>query len=116
MSSPGFTTKRILVTMSGDEAVAARALDAIRQAFEEAATIIENTEDPQEAFKQADELANGIRKLHDEQAMNLQRHQVERIWNSEEMSLAELARRTSRSTRQRAYQLLQSALERKEQP
>lgn len=101
--------------MTGEQP-AARALDMIRRAIEEAATIIENMPDPQEAFDQADKLADGIRKLHSEQAMKLQRRQVQRIWDSEEMSLTELAKRTNRTSRQRAYQLLQDALERKEQP
>lgn len=99
--------------MTGEEAVA-QALDTIRRAYEEAATIIENIDDPQEAFDRADELADGIRKVYDEQAIALQRQQVERIWVSEEMTLSELAKRTNRSSRQRAYQMLQDALERKE--
>jgi hypothetical protein len=99
--------------MAGEQAVA-QALETIRRALEEAATIIEAIDDPQEAFTRADELANGIRKIHDEQVMDLQRHQVERIWTSEEMTLTELARRTNKASRQRAYQMLQDALERKE--
>lgn len=100
--------------MTGEQAVA-RALDSIRRAYEEAATIIEDITDPQEAFNRADELADGIRKVYDDLATPLQRRQVERIWDSEEMTLGELAKRTNRSSRQRAYQMLQDALERKEQ-
>jgi glutamate-1-semialdehyde aminotransferase len=98
--------------MSGEQAVA-QALDAIRQAYEEAAAIIEQIRDPQEAFTRADELAEGIRKVYDEQAITLQRQQVERIWTSEEMSLTELAKRTNRASKQRAKQLLKSALDRR---
>jgi hypothetical protein len=104
--------------MTGEQAVA-QALDAIRRAYEEAAAIIENISDPQEAFDRADELATGVRKVYDEQASRLRAEQVERIWSSEEMSLTELASRISRSqprSRQRASQLLQAALDaRKEQ-
>lgn len=100
--------------MTGEQP-ADRALETIRRAIEEAATIIEEMSDPQEAFEQADKLADGIRKLHNELAMKAQRRQVKRIWESEEMSLAQLAKRTSRGSRQRAYQLLQAALERKDQ-
>jgi hypothetical protein len=96
------------------EQVVAQALDVIRRAYEEAATIIEDIDDPQEAFDRADQLANGIRKVYDDLATPLQREQVRRIWESEEMTLTELAKRTSRASRQRAYQLLKAA-ERKEQ-
>ncbi len=96
------------------EQVVAQALDTIRRAYEEAATIIEGISDPQEAFNRADELATGIRKVYDEQAMGLQREQVQRIWESEEMTLAELAKRTNRASRQRAFQLLKAATKRKE--
>lgn len=96
------------------EQVVAKALDTIRAAYEEAATIIERIDNPQEAFDRADELANGIRKVYDDLATPLQREQVRRIWESEEMTLTELAKRTSRASRQRAYQLLKAA-ERKEQ-
>lgn len=99
--------------MSGEQAVA-QALDTIRRAYKEAATIIEHISDPQEAFKRADELAEGIRQVYDDLATPAQRRQVERIWASEEMSLAELAKRTNRSSRQRAYQMLQDARERRE--
>lgn len=100
-------------SMNGEQVVA-QALNAIRRAYEEAATIIERIPDPQKAFDQADELANGIRKVYDDLATPLQRRQVERIWESEAMTLAELAKRTNRSSRQRAYQMLQDALDRKE--
>lgn len=100
--------------MSGEQAVI-QALDTIRRAYEEAATIIERIDDPDDAFKRADELADGIRAVYDDQAVPLQRRQVERIWASQEMSLTELARRTNRASRQRAHQLLQDALDRKEQ-
>ena len=105
-------------SMTGEQAVA-QALDAIRRAYEEAAAIIEDITDPQEAFDPADELADGIRKVYDDQATKLRTGQVERIWNSEEMSLSELATRISRSqprSRQRAFQLLKAAAERKETP
>lgn len=101
--------------MTGEQAVA-QALDAIRRAYEEAAAIIENIPDPQEAFDRADELADGIRKVYEEQASRLRGEQVERIWSSEEMSLSELATKISRSqprTKQRAFQLLKAATERK---
>lgn len=100
---------RYPVRMSGEQAVA-QALDAIRRAYEEAATIIEQIPNPQEAFDRADELAAGIRRVYDEQAIPLQRQEYRQLWESEEMSLAELARRTNRSSRQRAYQMLQDAL------
>lgn len=99
--------------MSGEQAVA-HALDAIRRVYEEAAAIIEQIPDPQEAFDRADELADGIRQVYDEQATKLRASQVARIWNSEKMTLGELASRMSRSqprSRQRAHQLLQAALD-----
>lgn len=96
------------------EQVVAEALATIRRAYEEAATIIESIDDPQEAFDRADQFATGIRKVYDDLATPLQREQVRRIWESEEMTLTELAKRTSRASRQRAYQLLKAA-ERKEQ-
>jgi hypothetical protein len=103
--------------MTADQAVA-QALDTIRRAYEEAAAIIDNISDPQEAFDRADELADGIRTIYDEQATKLRAQQVGRIWEAEEMSLTELANRISRSqprSRQRASQLLQAALGGKEQ-
>lgn len=101
--------------MTGEQAVA-QALDAIRRAYREAAAIIEEISDPQQAFDRADELADGIRKVYDDQAVPLQREQVKRIWEAEEMTLTELAKRTNRASRQRAHQLLRSALEGKETP
>jgi len=104
--------------MTAEQAVA-QALQTIRRAYEEAAAIIESIDDPQEAFDQADKLADGIRKVYDEQATKLRAQQVGRIWEGEEMSLTELAKRISRSqprSRQRASQLLETALEGKEQP
>ena len=102
--------------MTGEQAVA-QALDAIQRAYEEAATIIEAITDPQEAFDRATELADGIRKVYDEQAAKLRALQVERIWDSEEMILEELAGRIGVTSRQRAYQLLQAArAHTKEQP
>jgi len=100
--------------MTGEQAVA-QALETIRRACEEAAAIIEEIQDPQEAFDRADELATGIRKVYDDVAMELQRQEYLQLWESEEMTLAELAKRTSRGSRQRAYQMLRSALERKGQ-
>jgi hypothetical protein len=100
-------------TMTGEQLVA-QALDTIRQAYKEAAAIIEHITDPQEAFDRADELANGIRRVYDDQATKLRAAQVGRIWEAEEMTLTELAGRISRSqprTKQRAHQLLQAALE-----
>jgi hypothetical protein len=99
--------------MTGKQAVA-HALQAIRHAYEEAAAIIEAIDDPQEAFDRADELADGIRKVYDEQATKLRAGQVARIWEAEEMNLTELAGRISRSqprSKQRAHQLLKAALE-----
>jgi hypothetical protein len=97
---------------------ATQALDTIRRAYQEAATIIEAIDDPDEAFHQADQLAEGIRRVYDEQATKLRAFQVERIWTAEEMTLAELAGRISRSqprSKQRAHQLLKAALDAREE-
>jgi hypothetical protein len=99
--------------MAGEQAVA-QALDAIQRAYEEAAAIIEGIDDPQEAFDRADQLADGIRRVYDDQATKLRASRVARIWEAEEMTLTELANRISRSqprSKQRAHQLLQNALE-----
>ena len=103
-------------TVTGEQAVA-QALDTIRRAYEEAATIIEDISDPQEAFDRATELAEGIRKVYEDEAAKLRALQVGRIWEAKEMSLTELANHISVGSRQRAHQLLRAAVEaRREQP
>src|SRR5262245_37457797 len=101
-----------------DDTTAGRALYAIIRAYQDAATAIEAIADPEQAFEEADRLAEGIRRVYDEQATKLRAGQVQRIWNAEAMTLAELATRISRSqprSRQRAHQLLRAALDAKEE-
>lgn len=88
----------------------ARALDEIRRIYAEAAAAITGIADPQAAFECANQFAEELRRLYEQDAAELRNRQVDRIWTVEEMTLEVLAKRISVS-KQRASQILRRAEE-----
>lgn len=81
----------------------ARFREVIRRAHEEVTAAIEAVEDPQTALTRANDVFREAEGLYEE-ASKLRTSTVGRIWEAEELSLTELAKRISVS-RQRASQI-----------
>src|SRR4051812_38607066 len=81
---------------------------AMRQAYDDAAQIIDSIPDPQQAFDHATQLREEIDDLVG-RAAELRALMVKRIWENEQLSLAGLANRIGVS-KSRADQLIQTAL------
>ena len=92
-----------------DDADVHDALSAMQAAYDDAASAIEAMLDPQRAFERATALREAADQLVGE-AANLRARMAERIWKTEEMSLASLANRIGIS-KARADQLLKTAKE-----
>jgi hypothetical protein len=97
-----------MTTRQQAEEQIARALDEIRSAYADAAAAITGIADPQQAFEAADTFAEEIRRLYEQDAAELRNLQVDRIWEAEQMTAVELARRVGVS-KQRAHQILNRA-------
>jgi hypothetical protein len=97
--------------MTAQEQIA-QALEEIRDAYAQAAAAILGIPDPQQAFEAADQLAEELRRLYEQDAAELRNLQVDRIWEQEKMTLADLAERISvnrRRSKQRASQIINRA-------
>lgn len=84
------------------EAVA-RFAEVVRRAHEEVTAAIAAVEDPQQALAHANDVFREAEALYEE-ASKLRTQTVGRIWEAEELTLTELAKRISVS-RQRASQI-----------
>ncbi|WP_406319130.1 hypothetical protein OHA77_17650 [Streptosporangium sp. NBC_01639] len=87
--------------------VVAAALTALDRDFEAAVGIVRKIGDPNQAFQQATELGEILRKLYEASA-DLRAEQAARIFETERMSLAGLADRIGVS-KARAAQLVKTA-------
>lgn len=98
--------------MADEDARARQALDALSRAYEEAAAAIGAVEDPELAFELATELTEVLR-VATNNAAEFRVETVGRIWSSNELSLAGLAKRIGVS-KARAEQLVKSVKKAKE--
>jgi tellurite resistance protein len=85
------------------------AIDALARAYKHTATVLNAIEDDQEAFEQATLVADRLHALADA-ASELRAKMVGRIWQREELSLAQLATRIGVS-KTRADQMVKRANE-----
>lgn len=94
-----------MLTVMADDPTSAtrRALAAIRRNYDQAASKIETSRNPERAFAAADELARGIRELYDTKATRLVSRMAMRLREARRYSLVELARAVNVS-KQRASQ------------
>jgi hypothetical protein len=99
--------------LRADRKVAA-ALDELARACERAASVIESVPDADRAFEGATRLAETLRDAADS-AAELRARTAARIWETESISLAQLAKRIGVS-KARAAQLVRSARSADEEP
>ena len=92
---------------AGPPAELRAAVAAIRASYASARAAIEATADPHEAFQLASEFRDRIDELVGE-AAELRARMVQRVWETEQLSLAALAKRIGVS-KSRADQFIQAA-------